>query len=355
MTGPRAGGSIFPSPCARSQGPFQRRVLDAQNKGSLVAAAGESMRKRGRLHLAALGSFHKFHKISRDCPQNFSLANRVVSAYMKAPKSVVRMRTQDEEPTVDVDSWFSDEMFADSVDECAQPAYSGAEHSVRKDVHSVRKDVIRTHTRAILNEAQAIEIYKQRNKKSCSLSFNGTAVMIARKYNISPKTVRDIWNRRSWVEQTRHLWTDDEAPSMRKKKSPRQCSPTPTNSADILFPACPAVDSFNLLLYAFAPVIHAMQQTCALPSTPPPSRIEPTVSQTTCSILHALLCSAATDRLPPSTPAAAAAATPPPPPPVDSDFQRPAAFLTSESPAGRPEVGVPAAVRIYPPPPPPTI
>jgi hypothetical protein len=36
-------------------------------------------------------------------------------------------------------------------------------------------------------------------------------------FNVSPKTIRDIWNRRTWATETRHLWKDGETQGIRKK------------------------------------------------------------------------------------------------------------------------------------------
>jgi hypothetical protein len=42
--------------------------------------------------------------------------------------------------------------------------------------------------------------------------------MQAKKYNVSPKTIRDILNRRTWTKETRHLWAQDEQASIRTPK-----------------------------------------------------------------------------------------------------------------------------------------
>ena len=35
---------------------------------------------------------------------------------------------------------------------------------------------------------------------------NDLSVQVGKLYNVSPKTIRDIWNRRSWRSETSHLW-----------------------------------------------------------------------------------------------------------------------------------------------------
>ena len=68
--------------------------------------------------------------------------------------------------------------------------------------------------RIILTSVQAVEIYKQRQIKShtetslCS-KIRGQSVAIAEKYGVSPKAIRDIWNKRTWVDSTKHLYAQE--------------------------------------------------------------------------------------------------------------------------------------------------
>ncbi len=70
-----------------------------------------------------------------------------------------------------------------------------------------------THPRVALNGQAAAEIY------SCKLLLIGSAgltpasaflkvrsVKLARKYGVSAKTIRDIWNKKSWTCSTVQLW-----------------------------------------------------------------------------------------------------------------------------------------------------
>jgi len=69
--------------------------------------------------------------------------------------------------------------------------------------------------RVMLAPAQAVEIYKRRppldevNGKYTHGSMRN-ASSVAAEYNVSPKTIRDIWNRYSWAKVTRSLWTEQE-------------------------------------------------------------------------------------------------------------------------------------------------
>jgi hypothetical protein len=77
--------------------------------------------------------------------------------------------------------------------------------------------------RAVLSLAQVIEIYQYRKsphrERQCCDPLLGRSVAVAKKFNVSPKTIRDIWNRRSWAQETRHLWTNDERRMIRFRKT----------------------------------------------------------------------------------------------------------------------------------------
>ena len=57
----------------------------------------------------------------------------------------------------------------------------------------------------VLNEKLAVEIYKWKQFFSGQNS-KGKSVPVSRIYNISPKTVRDIWNRKTWSDATFKLF-----------------------------------------------------------------------------------------------------------------------------------------------------
>jgi hypothetical protein len=72
----------------------------------------------------------------------------------------------------------------------------------------------------ILSKELAVEIYKrnivhadgsgQSTNSSSESKLLGRSSVVASMYNISPKTVRDIWNRVTWKHATCHLWTEGE-------------------------------------------------------------------------------------------------------------------------------------------------
>ena len=94
-------------------------------------------------------------------------------------------------------------------------------------------NLARFRPRALLNENQAVEIYKLRrmqkpNFEECRSQNAGptetsrfNACSLAERYSVSPKTIRDIWNRRTWTQETKHLWNEDEGPMIRSKEPKR--------------------------------------------------------------------------------------------------------------------------------------
>eukprot|EP00292_Cryptomonas_paramecium_P019875 CAMPEP_0113691978 /NCGR_PEP_ID=MMETSP0038_2-20120614/18801_1 /TAXON_ID=2898 /ORGANISM="Cryptomonas paramecium" /LENGTH=183 /DNA_ID=CAMNT_0000613783 /DNA_START=9 /DNA_END=560 /DNA_ORIENTATION=- /assembly_acc=CAM_ASM_000170 len=66
--------------------------------------------------------------------------------------------------------------------------------------------------RRILTQDQAISIYLHR--KSPTLRSSAVAAL----FGVNPKTVRDIWNRRTWAEETQHLWEAGEEPVLRSRR-----------------------------------------------------------------------------------------------------------------------------------------
>ena len=75
----------------------------------------------------------------------------------------------------------------------------------------------RFRPRALLTEADAIEIYLCRRTKLNRAQHGAMADHLAKRFKVSQKTIRDIWNRRTWSPETRHLWTEGELPMIRAK------------------------------------------------------------------------------------------------------------------------------------------
>ena len=56
--------------------------------------------------------------------------------------------------------------------------------------------------RVRLKADQAVHIFNQRSTKT-----KHTAALLAAEYGITPKAIRDIWNKKSWSQDTRPYWT----------------------------------------------------------------------------------------------------------------------------------------------------
>lgn len=69
----------------------------------------------------------------------------------------------------------------------------------------------------VLRQEQAAEIYAHKiaalqpgtfkaSLLPAEVKLRGKSMQLAKWYGVSAKTIRDIWNRRSWVKATKHLW-----------------------------------------------------------------------------------------------------------------------------------------------------
>ena len=85
-----------------------------------------------------------------------------------------------------------------------------------------RKAVMVMSPGELLSAEQAIEIYKRKPRgfglhKACDevndgflSNTRGSSVPLAVEYGVSPKTIRDIWNRRTWAFATLQLWLEEQ-------------------------------------------------------------------------------------------------------------------------------------------------
>lgn len=76
--------------------------------------------------------------------------------------------------------------------------------------------------RAILTARHAREIFACKDSIcSQSSSLNSASNVLAARYYVSPKTIRDIWSGRSWLEATYDLWNVDHRPVLKSKGRPK--------------------------------------------------------------------------------------------------------------------------------------
>ena len=70
-----------------------------------------------------------------------------------------------------------------------------------------------------LTEEQAIEIYQWKldtvseyiRLGEVDLSvLKGKSLILSKVYEVSPKTIRDIWNRNTWIKATSSLWASED-------------------------------------------------------------------------------------------------------------------------------------------------
>ena len=73
-----------------------------------------------------------------------------------------------------------------------------------KAVHARPSSTVPRRVRLI--QEQAIQIFTHRKTKT-----KHTAAVLAAKYGITPKAIRDIWTRKSWSQATRPYWNNESS------------------------------------------------------------------------------------------------------------------------------------------------
>ncbi len=86
---------------------------------------------------------------------------------------------------------------------------------------SARSDMFKRINRVILTACDAENIYKEKLliansnpntlTRTSSKTLRGQSVSVSTRFDVSPKTIRDIWNRRTWLRATCHLWHLDNS------------------------------------------------------------------------------------------------------------------------------------------------
>jgi hypothetical protein len=74
--------------------------------------------------------------------------------------------------------------------------------------------------RVVLSQHQAVEIFQMKHSHGYSSQHNAS-IKLSRNYKVSPKAIRDIWNGRSWLNVTSHLWKKEELPPRKFPGRPR--------------------------------------------------------------------------------------------------------------------------------------
>ena len=78
----------------------------------------------------------------------------------------------------------------------------------------------RGRAKVVLNEIRAREIFQFKNENAFP-SRHACSKHLAIQHGISCKAIRDIWNGRSWLDATYHLWSEGERPQRRAIGRPK--------------------------------------------------------------------------------------------------------------------------------------
>ena len=87
----------------------------------------------------------------------------------------------------------------------------------------------------VLTGRDAVEIYLAKPEKG-----RHDASFLAVRFNVTAKTIRDIWRRRTWWRATRHLWTPEERAEHLQSLLCNTCSAREVDSATTACTACAA-------------------------------------------------------------------------------------------------------------------
>lgn len=89
----------------------------------------------------------------------------------------------------------------------------------------------------VLTPEQVLEIYKAKQSHSRG---DDVAEKLSQQYKMTPKTIRDIWNFRSWKETTRPHWTDKDKKEYMKKHGCLNCRNNGVQTIDEACNTCKA-------------------------------------------------------------------------------------------------------------------
>eukprot|EP00960_Hanusia_phi_P054581 762708-Hanusia_phi.AAC.11 len=78
------------------------------------------------------------------------------------------------------------------------------------------------HWKATLSFEEARDIYSKRPQGKSDSALIISSTVLSNRYNISPKAVRDIWNKRTWIKATQSMWTREEFAMFVEKASKKQ-------------------------------------------------------------------------------------------------------------------------------------
>mmetsp|Transcript_34136 Transcript_34136/g.76864 ORF Transcript_34136/g.76864 Transcript_34136/m.76864 type:complete len:339 (-) Transcript_34136:128-1144(-) len=162
------------------------------------------------------GSFHNLSMQGGEDNMNFGIRDEV-AARTKSNERVARSVPQPSHSAPErTDLPYYDARFV-GVDLRAHGAGAGGGEGRTPSAHST-DDNDTPSARIILTEEMACEIYSKR-------TFGETrSTLVAQEYGVSPKAIRDIWNRRTWSYATYDLWTAEELMDYRRSRRCEKCN-----------------------------------------------------------------------------------------------------------------------------------
>ena len=118
-----------------------------------------------------------------------------------------------------------------SDDEMSMRASSGGEHDALCKADAPRKKFKPSSSkRQQLSDQEAVEIFQMRPRPKKGMPLQRGSMLqckiIAPKYGVSAKTIRDIWSGRTWLHATQHLLTEEEKRAKCRKSEAGNRSPT---------------------------------------------------------------------------------------------------------------------------------
>lgn len=90
---------------------------------------------------------------------------------------------------------------------------------IRKPNELSNSRISTTSPRNILSAQEAVEIYSRKLNFMQAIQFEprrlknvkvkNECAQLAIRYRVSPKTILDVWNHKTWISATSHLWEPD--------------------------------------------------------------------------------------------------------------------------------------------------
>ena len=126
-------------------------------------------------------------------------------------------------------AWSSDSAVV-CGDACSEDEQEpSAARSAHADVRFAGGKLPRSATAAdavrVLTAEQAVAVFLARKERTGKRG--DVANTLARRFGVAPRTIRDIWNLRTWKEVTQPLWSSDDFARVAKKASMKRGCPPP--------------------------------------------------------------------------------------------------------------------------------